>query len=55
MKKYYNRKATEQPRIEVGDWVMLNAGNIRTKLPLKEFSPIQYASLQVLEKKGSGA
>ena len=30
-KKYYNRKATEQPNIEVGDLVMLNAKNIRTK------------------------
>jgi len=31
MKKYYDRKATEQPSIEVGDFVMLKAKNRRTK------------------------
>jgi len=31
MKKYYDRKATEQHSIEVGDLVMLYAKNIRTK------------------------
>ena len=35
MKKYYDREATEQPNIEVGDFVMLNAKNIRTKRPSK--------------------
>jgi len=31
MKKYCDRKATEQPNIEVGDLVMLNAKNIPIK------------------------
>ena len=31
MKKYYDRKATKQPSIEVGDLVILNAKNIRTE------------------------
>jgi len=31
IKKYYDLKATEQPHIEVGDLVLLNANNIRTK------------------------
>jgi len=39
MKKYYDRKATEQPSIEVGDFVMLNANNIGTKRPSKKLSP----------------
>ena len=38
MKKYYDRKATEQLSIEVGDLVMLNAKNIRTKRPTKKMS-----------------
>jgi len=36
MKKYYNRKALEQPNLEVGDQVMLNAKNIRTKRATKK-------------------
>jgi len=36
MKKYYERKATEQPNIEVGEFVMLDAKNIRTKRTVKE-------------------
>jgi len=55
MKKYYDRKATEQPSIEVGDLVMLNAKNIRTTRPSKELSPILYGRFKVLEKKGSRA
>jgi len=31
MKKYYDQNATEQPSFEVGDLVMLNTKNIRTK------------------------
>jgi len=52
MKKYYDRKATEQPSIEVGDLVMLNAKNIPTKRPSKKLSPKLYGPFQVLEKKG---
>jgi len=55
MKKYYDRKVTEQPRIEVGDLVMLNAKNICTKRPLKKLSPKPYGPFKVLEKKGSRA
>jgi len=55
MKKYYDRKATEQPSIEVGDLVMLNAKNIRTKRPSKKLSPKLYGPFKVLEKKGSRA
>jgi len=55
MKKYYDRTATEQPRIEVGDLVMLNAKHISTKRPSKKLSPKLYGPFKVLEKKGSMA
>ena len=55
MQKYYDRKATAQPHIEVGDLVMLHAKNIGTKRPLKKSSPKLYGPFKVLEKKGSRA
>jgi len=55
MKKYYDRKATEQPNLEVGDLVMLNAKNIRTKRPAKKLSPKLYGPFKVFEKKGNRA
>ena len=37
MVKYYNQKvANKEPQIKVGDWVMVNAGNIKTKRTLKK-------------------
>jgi len=54
-KKYYDRKATKQPSIEVGDLAMLNARNIRTKGPSKKLSPKLYGPFKVLERKGSRA
>jgi len=55
MKKYYDPKGTAHPNIEVGDLVMLNAKNIRTKRPSKKLSPKLYGPFKVLEKKGSRA
>jgi len=55
MKEYYHRKATEQPSIEIGDFVMLSAKNIRTKPPSKKLSPKLYGPFKVLEKKGNRA
>jgi len=55
MKKYYNRKATEHPDIEVGDLVMFNAKNIRTKRPSKKPSSKLYCPFKVLERQGSMA
>jgi len=55
LKKYYDRKATEQPSIEVGDLVMLSAKKIRTKQPSKRLSPKLYGPFKVLERKGSRA
>jgi len=55
MKKYYDRKATEQPRREVGHLVMLKTKNIQTKQPSKKLSPKLYEPCKVLEKKGTQA
>ena len=56
MRKYYDRKAKLQPDIKVGDLVMLNAKNIRTKRPMKKLSTKLYGPFKVLEvKKGEQA
>ena len=55
MKKYYDQRATPQPDIDIGDLVMLNAKNIRTKRPTKELSPRLYGPFKVLEKQGNRA
>jgi len=55
MKKYYNRKAIEQPDLKVGDQVMLNAKNIRTKRPSKKLSQKLYGPCKILEKRGNRA
>ena len=53
MSKYYDWKAKLQPDIKVGDLVMLNAKNIRTKQPTKKLSPKLHRPFKVLEvKKG---
>jgi len=56
MCKYYDWKACQQPDINVGDLVMLNAKNIRTKRPTKKLSPRMHGPFKVLEvKKGERA
>ena len=52
MKKYYDRKTIPQPDIKVGDRVMLNAKNIRTKRPSKKLAPKMYGPYTVLKKCG---
>jgi len=54
-KKYYNRMATEEPNIIVGDLVMLNARNIHTKGPSKKLSSKLDGPFKVLERKESRA
>jgi len=55
MKKYIDLKGTEQPSIEIGEFGMLNAKNIRTKRPSKKPSPKPYGPFKGLEKTGSRA
>ena len=55
MKKYYNQRATPQPEIDIGDLVMLNAKNIRTKHLTKKLSSRPYGPFKVLEKRGKRA
>jgi len=55
MKKYYDRKALEQADLKVGDQVMLNAKNIRTKRPSKKLSPKLYGPFKILEQRGNRA
>ena len=55
MKKYYDQQATPQPDIDIGDLVMLNAKNIRTKRPTKKLTPRAYGPFKVQEKRGNSA
>jgi len=55
MKKYYERKATEQHSIKYGDFVMFDAKNIRTKRLSKKVSQNLYGTFKILEKKATGA
>jgi len=55
MKKYYDWRATRQPDIEIGDLVMLNTKNIKSKRPTRTFTPRLYGPFRVLEKKGNTA
>ena len=55
MKKYYDKRATPQPDIDIGDLVMLNTKNIRTKRPTKKLTPRLYGPFKVLEKRGNRA
>jgi transposase InsO family protein len=53
MNKYYDQHRLPQPEFEVGDQVMLNAKNIRTKRPTKKLAPKLYGPFRVLAKIGS--
>ena len=55
MKKYYDQRATPQQDIDIGDLVMLNAKNIRTKRSTKKLSPRLYGRFKVLETRGNRA
>jgi len=52
MKKYYDRKALQQPDYKEGDLVMLNGKNIRTKRPSKKFT--SQALWTVQDRRGKG-
>ena len=46
---------TPQPDIDIGDLVMLNAKNMRTKRPTKKLTPRLYGPFKVREKRGNRA
>ena len=48
-KKYYDRKATPQPDIEIGDQEMLNTKNIKRKQPTREFTARLYGLIKIVE------
>ena len=52
MKRYYNRKMQEAPKLEVGDRVFLEGTNIRTKQPSKKFAPKRYGPFKIVEQIG---
>jgi len=55
MKKYYDRRPRPQPDVEIGDLVMLNAKNIKSKGLTRKFTPRLYGPFKVLEKHGNSA
>lgn len=52
MSKYYDKGKQEHPKYEIGDLVMLNAKNIRTKRPTRKLAPKLYGPFKILEKIG---
>lgn len=50
MGRYYDQKAKQQPDFKVGDLVILNAKNIRTKRPSKKLALKLYGSFKILEQ-----
>jgi len=55
MRRYYDRKALQQPDYKEGDLVMLNGKNIRTKRPSKKLSPKLYGPFKIIAAKGQRA
>ena len=55
MKKYSDQRTTPQPDIEIGDLVILNRKNVRTKRPTKKLSPRLYGPFKVIETRGNRA
>ena len=52
MGRYYDLKAKQQPDFKVGDWVMLNAKNIRMKRASKKLAPKHYGLFKILDQRG---
>jgi len=52
MGRNYNQKAKQERDFKVGDLVMLNAKNIRTKRPTKKLAPKLIGLFKFLEQRG---
>ena len=55
MKKYFAQRATPKLDTDIGDLVILNAKNIRTKRPTKKLTPRLYGPFKVVETRGNRA
>ena len=53
MGKYYDQGKQDPPNMLIGDLVMLNGKNIRTKRPTKKLAPKFYGPFKILEKIGT--
>ena len=53
MGRYYNQYARQQPDFKVGDLVMLNAKNIRTKRLSPKIAPRLYGPFKILVQRGN--
>jgi len=49
---YYDQKTKQEPDLKLGDMVMLNTKNIRTKPPTKKLVPKLYSHFEILEQRG---
>ena len=52
MRRYQERKAKQLPDFKVGELVILNAKNIRTKHPSKKLAPKLYCPFKIREQRG---
>jgi len=50
--RYYDQKAKQERDLKIGDMVMLNTKNIRTKRPTKKVVPKLYSHFGILEQRG---
>jgi len=55
MKKYSDQRATPEPDIEIGDMVVLNARNIKSKRPTRKVTPRVYSPFKVVQYRGNRA
>ena len=53
MGRYYDQHRLPHPEYQIGDQVMLNAKNIRTKRPTKKLAPKLYGPFRILAKVGT--
>ena len=53
--QYYNRRRTKAPVFKKGDFVYLDASDIKTTHPSKKLDSLRYGPFEVLEKVGPSA
>lgn len=53
--QYYNRRREPAPTFAAGDWVLLDASDIKTDRPSAKFAALRLGPFKVIEPVGSGA